>query len=104
MGKSRATYVEQPYNNDVGYLPDGTSIVRAGNAMNHPETIPADPHTPGSALPKAAFVNDVGYLPDGTAFNLAGNAVNHPESIGPDPHTPGSALPEPLFGYVNDVG
>ena len=32
----------------VGYLPDGTPMNRAGNAINHPETIGPDPHAPGS--------------------------------------------------------
>jgi len=31
----------------VGYLPDGTAMNTAGNAVNHPETIGPDPHTPG---------------------------------------------------------
>ena len=55
-----------------GYLPDGTPMNRAGNAINHPETIGPDPHTPGSPLPRAEFCNSVGYLPDGTAMNAAG--------------------------------
>merc|ERR1712079_628933 len=80
------------YYNDVGFFPDGTPYNRAGNAVNHPETIGPDPHKDGSALPSAVSVNDVGYF------------VNHPELIGPDPHTPGSALPGTLKGYVNDIG
>ena len=56
----------------AGYLPDGTPMNRAGNAVNHPETIGPDPHTPGSPLPRAEFVNSIGYLPDGTAMNAAG--------------------------------
>ena len=48
------------------HLPDGTPMNRAGNAINHPETIGPDPHTPGSPLPRALFCNSVGYLPDGT--------------------------------------
>ena len=63
---------------------------RAGNAINHPETIGPDPHTPGSPLPRAIFVNSVGYLPDGTPLNAAGNALNHPETMQPDSHAPGS--------------
>merc|ERR1719436_1857371 len=98
-----ATYKLDFYNN-IGYLPDGTAMHLAGNALNHPETIGPDLHVPGSALPEASLMNSVGYLPDGTAMNLAGNALNHPETIGPDLHTPGSALPPPLFGFVNDVG
>eukprot|EP00434_Breviolum_minutum_P028696 symbB.v1.2.025392.t1/scaffold2460.1/size78709/4 len=95
-------YVDLTYGNDVGYLPDGTPMNRAGNAINHPETIGPDPHAPGSPLPRALFVNDVGYLPDGTPMNRAGNAINHPETIGPDPHSPGSALPP--SAYAADVG
>ena len=48
-----------PTRNDVGYLPDGTPMHSAGNAMNHPETIGPDPHSPGAPLPRANFVNDV---------------------------------------------
>eukprot|EP00438_Fugacium_kawagutii_P001948 Skav224095 [mRNA] locus=scaffold4565:65497:68553:- [translate_table: standard] len=70
----------------LGYLPDGTPMNRAGNAINHPETIGPDPHTPGSPLPRAIFTNSVGYLPDGTAMNAAGNAINHPETMQPDMH------------------
>merc|ERR1712217_416072 len=69
-----ATYKLKFYN-DVGYLPDGTAMHLAGNALNHPETIGPDLHTPGSALPEGALMNTVGYLPDGTAMNLAGNAL-----------------------------
>eukprot|EP00439_Symbiodinium_sp_Y106_P040799 s5092_g5.t1 len=86
-------YADLEFNNDVGYLPDGTALNRAGNAINHPETIGPDRHAPGSPLPRANFVNSVGYLPDGTPLNRAGNAINHPESIGPDMHAPGSPLP-----------
>merc|ERR1712061_752361 len=60
-----ATYKLKFYN-DVGYLPDGTAMHLAGNALNHPETIGPDLHTPGSALPEGALMNTVGYLPDGT--------------------------------------
>merc|ERR1712003_555785 len=80
-------YCELTFGNDVGYLPDGTPL-----------------HKAGSPLPKAAFVNDVGYLPDGTPFSTAGNLSNHPEMAQPDPHTPGSPLPPPLKGYVNEIG
>ena len=31
----------------VGYLPDGTPMNKAGNCINHPETIGPDPHAPG---------------------------------------------------------
>merc|ERR1712151_995674 len=90
--------------NEVGYLPDGTPMNRAGNLINHPETIGPDPHVPGSDLPTAVFVNSVGYLPDGTPMNTAGNLINHPETIGADPHVAGSPLPLPLKGYVNEIG
>ena len=83
-------------------MPDGTPMNRAGNAINHPETIGPDPHTPGSPLPRALFCNSVGYLPDGTAMNAAGNAMNHPETMQPDMHTPGSPLPK--SHYYADVG
>ena len=89
-----------------GYLPDGTPMNRAGNAINHPETIGPDPHTPGSPLPRANFTNSVGYLPDGTPMNAAGNALNHPENMAPDVHTPGSPLPKSFLyasvGYLVD--
>ena len=75
---------------------------RAGNAVNHPETIGPDPHNPGSPLPRAEFTNSIGYLPDGTPMNKAGNAINHPETIQPDMHTPGSPLP--TSHYSADVG
>ena len=90
------------FSNDIGYLPDGTPLNRAGNAINHPENIGPDSHAPGSPLPRANFVNSVGYLPDGTPLNRAGNAINHPETIGPDMHTPGSPLP--ASSYKADIG
>merc|ERR1711963_255441 len=99
--KSAESFCGQEFINDVGYLPDGTPMNRAGNLINHPETIGPDPHVPGSDLPAAVFVNSVGYLPDGTPMNKAGNLINHPETIGPDPHVPGSPLPLPLKGFVN---
>ena len=95
-------YAELEFCNDVGYLPDGTPLNRAGNAINHPENIGPDSHAPGSPLPRANFVNSVGYLPDGTPLNRAGNAINHPESIQPDMHTPGAPLPASV--YAADVG
>jgi len=95
-------YADYLFTNDVGYLPDGTPLNKAGNCMNHPENIQPDPHAPGSPLPRAVFVNDVGYLPDGTPMNKAGNAINHPETIQPDPHAPGSALP--TSSYAADIG
>merc|ERR1711972_828221 len=102
--KSSKSFAQQEFCNDVGYLPDGTPMNFAGNAVNHPETIGPDSHVPGSDLPQAVFCNSIGYLPDGTAMNRAGNAVNHPETIGPDMHMPGSPLPPPLKGYVNNIG
>ena len=39
--------VETCDSSEVGYLPDGTPMNRAGNAINHPETIGPDPHAPG---------------------------------------------------------
>ena len=59
--------------NSVGYLPDGTPMNAAGNAMNHPETMQPDMHTPGSPLPKSVYYADVGYLVDGTDMAVAGN-------------------------------
>ncbi|CAE7353411.1 rbcL, partial [Symbiodinium pilosum] len=98
----RDVYADLEFSNDIGYLPDGTPMNRAGNAINHPETIGPDMHTPGSPLPRAKFVNSVGYLPDGTPLNAAGNAINHPETMQPDPHTPGSPLPP--SPYKADIG
>ena len=80
----RDSHADLEYLNDVGYLPDGTPMNRAGNAINHPENIQPDPHTPGAPLPRAEFTNSVGYLPDGTPMNAAGNALNHPETMQPD--------------------
>eukprot|EP00913_Durusdinium_trenchii_P009013 g8479.t1 len=77
---AKDAYVDLTFGNDVGYLPDGTPMNRAGNCINHPETIGPDPHAPGSVLPRALFVNDVGYLPDGTPLNTAGNNINHPDT------------------------
>merc|ERR1712127_8458 len=102
--KPTKAYCEQVFGNEVGYLPDGTAMHKAGNMNNHPEMAVPDPHVAGSPLPKAAFVNDVGYLPDGTPFNKAGNLNNHPETIPADPHTTGAPLPPPLKGYLNDIG
>ena len=77
-------YADLDYSNDTGYLPDGTPINRAGNAINHPETIQPDRHAPGSPLPRANFVNDVGYLPDARqapnihfVFSLLGFKEDH---------------------------
>ena len=101
-GFQRDSWADLEFSNDIGYLPDGTPLNRAGNAINHPENIQPDSHAPGSPLPSAIFANDVGYLPDGTPLNRAGNAINHPENIGPDMHTPGSPLPPST--YAQDVG
>jgi len=98
----KGAYADFRFSNDVGYLPDGTPMNKAGNAVNHPENIQPDPHADGSPLPRAHFANDVGYLPDGTAMNSAGNAVNHPERMAADLHAPGSALP--ASEYAADVG
>merc|ERR1712066_414918 len=77
--KPARSYYQQEFGNDVGYLPDGTPMNFAGNALNHPETIAPDLHMPGSPLPSPlkGYVNDIGYLPDGTDLALAGNLVNH---------------------------
>jgi len=98
------SFTQLQFSNDVGYLPDGTPMNRAGNLINHPETIGPDSHVPGSDLPSAIFINDIGYLPDGTPMNAAGNAINHPETMGPDLHVAGSPLPPPFKGFVNDMG
>ena len=76
--RPRATYVGLEYGNGFGYFPDGTAYNLAGNEVNRPENIKADPHTPGADLPKTVFVNDAVYFPNGTAYNLAGNEINHP--------------------------
>ena len=85
-GFQRDAFCDLEFSNDIGYLPDGTPMNMAGNAINHPENIQPDSHAPGSPLPSAIFANDVGYLPDGTPMNRAGNAINHPEE-----HWPGHA-------------
>lgn len=101
---SKTPNVDGTFWNTVGYLPDGTPMNRAGNAVNHPENIAKDSHTPGSALPKSYYLNSIGYLPDGTPMNRAGNWVNHPETIGADLHKDGSPLLPPLKGFVNAIG
>jgi len=100
----KTTYPDFAFGNDIGYFPDGTPYNQAGNEINHPENMKADPHTPGSPLPRAIFINSVGYMPDGTPYNQAGNEVNHPENMKADLHTPGSPLPPPPFGYKADIG
>merc|ERR1712130_474854 len=62
-------FADLTFGNDVGYFPDGTAYNKAGNAVNHPETIGPDRHVAGSPLPRANFCNSVGYMPDGTAYN-----------------------------------
>merc|ERR1712087_331754 len=103
-GKQKIVYHEMQFGNDVGYLPDGTPMNKAGNCNNHPENQGPDLHKDGSELPKAIFINEVGYLPDGTPMHQAGNCNNHPERQGPDLHTPGAPLPPPFRGYINDIG
>merc|ERR1712070_1227397 len=65
-----------PYIADVGYFSDGTSIVKAGNQNNHPNTA-TDPHTNGAPLPVSPYIADVGYFSDGTDVTKAGNMNNH---------------------------
>ena len=43
-----------------GYMPDGTAMNKAGNAMNHPETIGPDIHKDGSPLIPSPYMADVG--------------------------------------------
>jgi ribulose-bisphosphate carboxylase large chain len=101
---SKAPNVDGTYWNEVGYLPDGTPLNKAGNNTNHPERIGRDFHASGSPLPTSYYLNSIGYLPDGTPLNTAGNGVNHPERVGPDPHRNGSPLLPPLKGFVNAIG
>merc|ERR1712217_429134 len=77
--KSVNAYCEQEFFNDIGYLPDGTPMNKAGNLINHPETIGPDPHVAGSPLPLPlkGYVNEIGYCPDGTPMDKAGNLINH---------------------------
>merc|ERR1712087_287136 len=73
------SFTQLQFSNDMGYLPDGTPMNAAGNAINHPETMGPDLHVAGSPLPPPfkGFVNDMGYLPDGTDMAVAGNLANH---------------------------
>jgi len=96
------SFADLEFGNDVGYFPDGTAYNKAGNAVNHPESIQPDRHVAGSPLPRANFTNSVGYMPDGTAMNKAGNAVNHPGTMQPDLHVNGSPLP--ASPYAADIG
>jgi len=91
---------ELDFMNDVGYLPDGSSLKTCGNNYFRPQSV--DPHVDGSPLPKSYYVNDVGYLPDGTSLKTAGNNVFRPGSV--DPHVAGSPLTPPLKGFCNSVG
>merc|ERR1712137_1251154 len=77
--KPEKAYCELVFGNDVGYLPDGTPMNKAGNMNNHEGMAGPDPHTPGSALPPPlkGYLNDIGYLPDGTDMTIAGNLSNH---------------------------
>merc|ERR1712151_1402118 len=77
--KSANAYCEQEFLNDVGYLPDGPPMNKAGNLINPPETIGPDPHVAGSPLPLPlkGYVNEIGYCPDGTPMDKAGNLINH---------------------------
>merc|ERR1719230_2429922 len=76
--KPSRSHVQQEFCNEIGYLPDGTAMNRAGNAVNHPGTIGPDLHMAGSPLPPPlkGYVNDLGYLPDGTPMSEAGNLAN----------------------------
>merc|ERR1712187_742826 len=58
--KSKEATYKLAFYNDVGYLPDGTAMHLAGNAVNHPETIGPDLHTPGSPLPEGSLCNSIG--------------------------------------------
>merc|ERR1712226_554606 len=64
--KAEKAYCELVFGNDVGYLPDGTPMHKAGNMNNHEGMAGADPHVPGSPLPPPlkGYVNEIGYLPD----------------------------------------
>merc|ERR1712151_1092828 len=77
--KPEKAYCELVFGNDVGYLPDGTPMHKAGNMNNHEGMAGADLHTPGSPLPPPlkGYVNEIGYLPDGTDMAIAGNLSNH---------------------------
>merc|ERR1712178_479074 len=66
-------FADLTFGNDVGYFPDGTAYNKAGNAVNHPETIGPDPHVNGSPLPASPYAADIGYFVDGTAIDKAGN-------------------------------
>merc|ERR1740138_1346624 len=73
----KTVYPNFEFGNEIGYFPDGTALNKAGNAMNHPETIGPDLHKDGSALVDSEYKADVGYFVDGTDVTKAGNALNH---------------------------
>merc|ERR550537_178289 len=78
--KPVTSFCNQEFVNEVGYLPDGTAMNKAGNLINHsPNGSGPDMHMPGSPLPPPlkGFVNDIGFLPDGTPMDTAGNLANH---------------------------
>merc|ERR1712107_630136 len=77
--KPTKAYYQLEFGNDVGYLPDGTPINKAGNMNNHEGMAGPDLHAPGSPLPPPlkGYMNDIGYLPDGTDMAIAGNLSNH---------------------------
>jgi len=83
---------------DAGYFADGTSVVKAGNAIFRPPL--ADPHMNGSPLPASSYQADVGYFVDGSSVVKAGNAIFRPPM--PDPHRNGSPLPP--SPYMADIG
>ena len=75
-----------PSAGNQGYLPDGTPLNAAGNAINHPERMMPDSHAPGSPLPPASYMADIGYLADGTALTAAGNnSVKHVPATASNP-------------------
>ena len=69
----------------------------AGNAINHPETMQPDPHTPGSPLPASFYAAEVGYLVDGTDLAYAGNnSVKGPPPVSSMPAAAPVASPPPV--------
>ena len=77
--------------NDVGYLPDGTPLNQAGNAINHPES-----RQSGFAFLSRCHLRV--FRPH--TLNIVYVAIQ--ETIGADPHSPGSPLP--AAKYAADVG
>ena len=80
--------------NSIGYLPDGTPLNAAGNAINHPERMKPDTHVSGSPLPKSVHSADVGYFADGTDLKTAGN--NSVKDASASECVPTSALVTPV--------